>query len=45
MQVGMVIDLTNTSKYYNFHKEIPDADKRGIFYRKARMKELLSPYS
>jgi hypothetical protein len=32
----MVLDLTNTSKYYRFQSEIPDADKRGIFYRKAR---------
>jgi hypothetical protein len=32
--VGLVLDLTNSNRYYNFQLEIPDAERRGIFYRK-----------
>jgi hypothetical protein len=30
----MVLDLTNSSRYYNFAAEVPNAEQRGIFYRK-----------
>ncbi|GAX84577.1 hypothetical protein CEUSTIGMA_g11998.t1 [Chlamydomonas eustigma] len=34
MNVGMVLDLTNSSRYYNFASEVPNAEQRGMFYRK-----------
>ena len=36
VQVGMVLDLTNSSRFYRFEAELPDAEKREIFYRKVR---------
>jgi hypothetical protein len=30
----MVLDLTNSSRYYRFNSEVPDAEHKGICYRK-----------
>ena len=32
-KVGLVLDLTNSNRYYTFHLELPDAGQRGIHYR------------
>ena len=36
VQVGMVLDLTNSGRYYRFLEEVPDADQRQIIYCKVR---------
>lgn len=35
-KVGMVLDLTNSTRYYRFHDEFPDAEKQQLYYRKVR---------
>uniref|UniRef100_A0A7R9V957 mRNA guanylyltransferase n=1 Tax=Chlamydomonas euryale TaxID=1486919 RepID=A0A7R9V957_9CHLO len=32
--VGLVLDLTNSHRYYRFNDEYPDAEGKGLFYRK-----------
>lgn len=34
IKVGMVLDLTNSYRYYNFNDEFPDAEGKEIAYRK-----------
>ena len=34
LQVGMVLDLTNSNRYYRFEEEVPDAEQRQIAYVK-----------
>ena len=35
-QVGLVLDLTNSSRYYHFEEEVPDWQRRGVMYVKVR---------
>ena len=34
LQVGMVLDLTNSSRYYSFEEELSEEERRRIFYCK-----------
>eukprot|EP00798_Chlamydomonas_sp_ICE-L_P001426 gene1426-32797_t len=36
LPVGLVLDLTNSDRYYRFSEEVPDAEQRNITYHKVR---------
>jgi hypothetical protein len=44
-QVGLVLDLTNSSRYYRFHDEVPDHERRQIFYKKVGREQTLACWS